>query len=746
MTALVQTVHGGYTQREPVQPAIMPVAEGAAVSPTNAAADSPMTRIPTDASSPASPSQPRSGPGRAAASTVRAAWRSIRKSARAAHDKVTERRHCQKLGGLLSSGRSDRYLDSEAVRETGLTVRVKILAAVDLREERAALHTVATCDAYCLAGLHPAGGVGLPVSALRERHRGGDSRNLAATAVVPRQRHPRWHSGLVLHWPHRCPPGHSLGSGVELTVRVMDSRTIGQDTHLGEVRIDLEREPQGARALRLLGGGFASICIRWSAAAADEDVEPGAPDSPSLQSVRLPFGMEGFEHALAFWEVEMQKLSSAGASMESGGLADRDKALRAMSGRLATEMRDLEDLSVLNHLIMQAPLTSLLGLSLRTAKETAKQDDATACLNEPFMSALLEVWPALRGEPRGRLAGALVEYLGHENLHSGARQCAEQLLHDLFCSAAGRELLDLKNIVDTGGCRDLRGLMGMSFCDEALRSELLMHFQAAAELMDPRPLHILSDIDMTVRVGKFGRGGPKFPHGRVPGALPLFRSLGSRVTFLSARPPQCRAATRRLLLEDVGIAEATVLHGDLAVVLRSLIWREKSFREMGSKKIEAFADFEALYPEADFLFFGDSGEGDLDFALHFVSSSDTRLAFIHDVVDDIGVTPFTSRERREELAQRNVFVFDSYAGAAVRLHDAGLLTGDGLRAAAQGCHDEFEGLHPGVFAQPIVYFKRRAELIRDLELVNEALRSYAGAEELVDVRLNKEDEIEWWRL
>ena len=69
---------------------------------------------------------------------------------------------------------------------------------------------------------------------------------------------------------------------------------------------------------------------------------------------------------------------------------------------------------------------------------------------------------------------------------------------------------------------------------------------------------MLSDIDQTVFVGAFGAGGPKFPTGAVPGALPLIRSLGGRVTFLSARPPIWEGNTRRLL-DDIGIAEAVVL-------------------------------------------------------------------------------------------------------------------------------------------------------------------------------------------
>ena len=47
-------------------------------------------------------------------------------------------------------------------------------------------------------------------------------------------------------------------------------------------------------------------------------------------------------------------------------------------------------------------------------------------------------------------------------------------------------------------------------------------------------------------------GGPKFPIGPVPGALPLFRALGSRVTFLSARPPIWEGQTRQHLESQLG--------------------------------------------------------------------------------------------------------------------------------------------------------------------------------------------------
>ena len=54
-------------------------------------------------------------------------------------------------------------------------------------------------------------------------------------------------------------------------------------------------------------------------------------------------------------------------------------------------------------------------------------------------------------------------------------------------------------------------------------------------------------------------GGPKFPIGPVPGALPLFRALGSRVTFLSARPPIWEGQTRQQGGKSVGGLETKSL-------------------------------------------------------------------------------------------------------------------------------------------------------------------------------------------
>lgn len=68
----------------------------------------------------------------------------------------------------------------------------------------------------------------------------------------------------------------------------------------------------------------------------------------------------------------------------------------------------------------------------------------------------------------------------------------------------------------------------------------------------PTPLEVSVGVGVCVFtiflwIPKFANlcpGGPKFPTGPVPGALALFRALGGRVTFLSARPPIWEGQTR----------------------------------------------------------------------------------------------------------------------------------------------------------------------------------------------------------
>lgn len=594
------------------------------------------------------------------------------------------------------------------------------------------------------------------------------------THVVLRDRHPRWSAVCTLPLPRDA--SERGGADLELAVRVMNACALRSDKLLGEVRIPLSNAMKGASTFRLMGGGHASISLRWSTTALEsrtghvqsistleeftadgtealrdearstfpcsqlavpvhsgissdvshesedhigrrkkgEHSELGSPEVP----VTTTEGMNPFDHALAFWTLrsvnsfhdvseiprEVVSLLSSGCS-GSGSHSSHGGSDGSVSA------------AVVNELILQAPLAKLL------------------CDDREMLGSVLD---AITGQmssllplARSRIVGAIVERIGY----LGSDACAnleELMLCNLLQNSSGNGLAELKMLIDKAGTdRDLRHVIFVAIKDTRARESILAHFQEEARFI-ARPLHVISDIDMTIWVGAFGSGGPKFPQGPVPGSMCLFSALSGCLAFLSARPPIWEGRTRRLLMDEVGIAEAVVLPGTLRAVVQTIFQPGQGHRAMGERKLEVFGQFAQLHPEARFVFVGDSGEGDVDFALAFMAASSIlpkdrrdRVALIHDVVHPDGVRPKTPTARRAELRLGGVIVFDTFAGAALELHQLGFLDVDGLRSAAHGCLDEFAELPAEDFFSVEVFETRRSELLKDLRNVNAALREAA---------------------
>ena len=87
-----------------------------------------------------------------------------------------------------------------------------------------------------------------------------------------------------------------------------------------------------------------------------------------------------------------------------------------------------------------------------------------------------------------------------------------------------------------------------------------------------------------------------------------------------------------------------MLPGSLKAVAQVLFAPEQARQAMAERKTEVFGQFATLHPEALFVFIGDSGEGDVDFAEEFMAVEwaeraggcgglpARRAALIHDVV------------------------------------------------------------------------------------------------------------------
>ncbi|CAJ1414210.1 unnamed protein product [Effrenium voratum] len=601
-------------------------------------------------------------------SDLASAGREVKRVARETRDAMVLLRHTAKHG--------EQTMDVPAGfgAAGGDAVRVEIISAADL-----SLGSKSLPVPYCSLAV---GYAGQPWAA-----KFSSANRECNTPPALRQRHPRWSARCQLGLPQayvspsrvdfsKEEPSEPLP---ELSVRVMDAGGLRGDRVAGEARVPLSAS--GCGTFRLLGGGYASLSLRWAVG--------GRP-----AALRRP----DFERAVGFWS--QQDLSSP------TGLTHAQLELAAV---LAT-CRSPEEQRELNELILQAPLSALF--SDLTDRRDLDEVEAQSIGSQSLMTVLSEHLALHRFTPlaSSRLVGALVEKITNfrtssdETLSQSVAALAladgcEDLLCKLFLRASGEDLLELKKLVDAaGGGRDLRETVFTVVAQQGRRSALLQHFGEEALALQVFPKHILADIDMTVWVGTFGAGGPKFPTGPVPGALPLFHALGGRVTFLSARPPIWEGQTRRLLVDDIGIAEAVVLPGSLKAIAQVLYAPEQAKQAMAERKTEVFGQFAALHPDASFIFIGDSGEGDVDFAEDFMRGHEgspspargpARAALIHDVVRRCaqgtdGVVPKSNAARRAELRMRGIHVFDTYAGAALELFRRNLLSGEGLRQATHG--------------------------------------------------------------
>eukprot|EP00741_Cyanophora_paradoxa_P015954 tig00000042_g15401.t1 len=135
------------------------------------------------------------------------------------------------------------------------------------------------------------------------------------------------------------------------------------------------------------------------------------------------------------------------------------------------------------------------------------------------------------------------------------------------------------------------------------------------------------------------------------------------VTFITARPKLVGnlfgKVTRRLLRRK-GIANATVLSGSIDAWLTP--------QRMENKKYFNFVRYRQLYPEFDFVLFGDSGQRDIQLCESLLGRHRPIVAavLIHDVV---AMPPAD----RGGLRSRGIAVYDTYIGALLEAYQLGLL-------------------------------------------------------------------------
>jgi diacylglycerol kinase family enzyme len=281
----------------------------------------------------------------------------------------------------------------------------------------------------------------------------------------------------------------------------------------------------------------------------------------------------------------------------------------------------------------------------------------------------------LLADPDRDLA-ALARALQHGRRWSSSHG-RDQLVRDAFVALSGADLTRFKSLLNSGSDhRDLEHLVFDVVDDEGTRQDILDHIAAEAALVEVPDLHVLSDIDDTLRCALHD---DRYPRGTVyPGVIALYRALDAGrsgdpltpgdLTFVTARPMDpaglIEQHTRRGL-GDLGLPPHAVLSGTFNGL--------RSHDSMASAKIENFERFRLLMPETHVVFLGDSGQGDVEVGRRMLASDPdaVRLVLIHDVVG-------LPEEEREALRSEGIVVTDTPVGGAVEAYAAGLLSAAGL--------------------------------------------------------------------
>lgn len=251
----------------------------------------------------------------------------------------------------------------------------------------------------------------------------------------------------------------------------------------------------------------------------------------------------------------------------------------------------------------------------------------------------------------------------------------EKKIANIITHTYGIKLSALKNAIDTrGNYRNLQKLLLGEMDSKNLIEKIRIHIKNEAEKMGiivDRKL--LSDIDDTVYANIHDK---RYPGKTVyPGVKAFYKAMGktdnkllknfSNITFISARPKTFwgiyENQTHKKMINEIGFGKVTILQGDLIHLI--------NHEQMAKKKLENFEEYNELYPEYDFVFVGDSGQGDEAFGLMLRDKYPERVStiYIHNV---------NHKENNHESA--GIYYFETYLEAALIAYNLGQISYDDL--------------------------------------------------------------------
>ncbi|WP_256839277.1 diacylglycerol kinase family protein [Ornithinimicrobium faecis] len=318
-----------------------------------------------------------------------------------------------------------------------------------------------------------------------------------------------------------------------------------------------------------------------------------------------------------------------------------------------------------------AELDALLG-ELDLVALVRKVDDRR--FGPDHRSDLLDL---LVRERREHLSVPTLARLVHA-LHKGPTPAAhERAVRDVIVSLHGEDLGLFKTLTNTAGSHhDLDHLVFDDIDDEAVRAEILTHIAQEADGYQSDDLRILSDIDDTVVCMLHDK---RYPRGSAyPGVAEFLHALdrgGAQadgrpgdLTFITARPSDPRGLVEgytRNGLAGLGLPPHSVMTGSILNLATK--------GRIAERKMVNFDRSRQLFPECQVVFIGDNGQADVEVGRAMLARDPehVRVVFIHNVTQQ-GV------KVRESLAAEGIWLFDTYAEAAARAHELGLISDEGL--------------------------------------------------------------------
>jgi len=265
------------------------------------------------------------------------------------------------------------------------------------------------------------------------------------------------------------------------------------------------------------------------------------------------------------------------------------------------------------------------------------------------------------------------------------------------------------------GC-DIRELIYNTKEGTPLYPEILTAFAEAAAHIEPKIIHILTDIDDTL-----------FPHPQLfagtdyswiskkpyPGVIEFYKTFYDNIinksqqysTVLSATPAAMKGSRledpvlKEILGETFGFLQgADSKHEALSSLTPTA--RNTSFvdREaFGALKFKRFIQYSSMFPEYKLLFIGDNGQGDVIAGKKMLEASADCMVFIHNLYNrtEFINTPAEIDEITKSYPGR-FFFFYNYLDLAHIFSKLGMFTSEQLQDIRQAVIDDLRHAMPQI--------------------------------------------------